>query len=70
VPIFIKKGDIDMSVLSENKIEDVEMNNAYYFKNSDTVKFSVDGLERKTKTVKEFYGCYWHGCRKCHPEPY
>ena len=29
--------------------------------------FTVDGYDKTTKTVYQFYGCYWHGCRKCHP---
>ena len=30
--------------------------------------FTVDGYDKTTKTVYLFQGCYWHGCRKCHPE--
>jgi hypothetical protein len=30
--------------------------------------FTVDGYDQKNNTVYQFYGCYWHGCRKCHPE--
>jgi hypothetical protein len=30
--------------------------------------FVVDGLDIKNKQVYLFQGCYWHGCRKCHPE--
>jgi hypothetical protein len=25
-------------------------------------------LNRKKMLVKEYYGCYHHGCPKCHPE--
>ena len=32
----------------------------------DKHTFTVDGLHKKN--VFEFYGCYFHGCRKCHPE--
>lgn len=28
---------------------------------------AVDGFDAKTKTVYEFYGCYWHQCRNCFP---
>jgi len=27
----------------------------------------VDGFDPVTNTVYEFYGCLWHGCRKCYP---
>ena len=29
---------------------------------------TVDGLDMKNKIAYQFQGCYWHGCRKCHPE--
>ena len=25
----------------------------------------VDGYNHETKTVFQYHGCYWHGCRKC-----
>ena len=28
--------------------------------------YSVDGYDVTTNTIYEFYGCYWHGCTKCH----
>ena len=30
--------------------------------------FTVDGFDKTTKTIYQFHGCYWHGCRKCRPE--
>ena len=27
----------------------------------------VDGYNPETKTVFQYHGCYWHGCRKCYP---
>ena len=27
----------------------------------------VDGYNHETKTVFQYHGCYWHGCRKCFP---
>lgn len=30
--------------------------------------YTVDGYDQESNTVYEVYGCYWHGCRKCHPE--
>ena len=31
-------------------------------------RHTVDGYDADTNTVYEFYGCYWHGCRTCHPQ--
>ena len=30
--------------------------------------YTVDALDKKRKIIKEFNGCYWHGCPKCNPE--
>lgn len=30
--------------------------------------YTVNGYDEETRTVYEFYGCYWHGCSTCHPE--
>jgi len=27
----------------------------------------VDGYNHKTRTVFQYHGCHWHGCRKCYP---
>ena len=27
----------------------------------------VDGYSHETKTVFQYHGCHWHGCRKCYP---
>ena len=27
----------------------------------------VDGYNHETKTVFQYHGCHWHGCRKCFP---
>ena len=27
----------------------------------------VDGYNHETKTVFQYHGCHWHGCRKCYP---
>ncbi|XP_056000351.1 uncharacterized protein LOC130048117 [Ostrea edulis] len=29
--------------------------------------YTVDGYEEESRTVYEFYGCYWHGCPTCYP---
>jgi hypothetical protein len=40
--------------------------NKYCKKTTHT--FHADALDRKNKIVQECYGCYHHGCLKCHPE--
>ena len=30
--------------------------------------FPVDGYDESTRTIYEFYGCYWHGCPSCYPD--
>jgi hypothetical protein len=30
--------------------------------------FTVDALDKKNKIIKEYNGCYFHGCPLCHPE--
>src|SRR5882724_9087891 len=25
----------------------------------------VDGYDKETKTVYQFHGCFWHGCKRC-----
>ena len=47
------------------KFDDKTEHETYY--KGNTAKFVVDGLDKKNKTVFEFNGCKWHGCRKCHP---
>jgi G:T-mismatch repair DNA endonuclease (very short patch repair protein) len=29
--------------------------------------YTVDGYDEESRTVYEFYGCYWHGCPDCYP---
>ena len=61
-PIIVDKRTIkNIDDLNKNKIEDKT-----YYTGKHT--FIVDGFVKKRKLIKEFYGCYWHGCRKCHPE--
>ena len=31
-------------------------------------RHTVDGYDADTNTVYEFHGCFWHGCRTCHPQ--
>ncbi|XP_061170591.1 uncharacterized protein LOC133179932 [Saccostrea echinata] len=30
--------------------------------------YTVDGYQKDTCTVYEFFGCYWHGCPTCYPK--
>jgi G:T-mismatch repair DNA endonuclease (very short patch repair protein) len=30
------------------------------------LKYNVDGYDSETKTVYEFYGCFFHGCPRCY----
>jgi hypothetical protein len=30
--------------------------------------YTVDGYDEESRTVYEFYGCYWHGCPDCYPQ--
>ena len=41
----------------------------YYRHGSEksVVQYPVDGYNHETKTVFQYHGCYWHGCRKCFP---
>ena len=51
--------------IHENKVDgDVKK----YYECQPDKFFTVDGYDAKDKTIYEFQGCYWHGCRKCHPE--
>ena len=34
---------------------------------TSTDSYFVDGFNPATNTVYEFNGCFWHGCRTCHP---
>ena len=29
------------------------------------MSYTVDGYDEKNKTIYEFNGCYWHGCKEC-----
>lgn len=31
------------------------------------LSFNVDGYHAETKTVYEYNGCFYHGCKKCFP---
>ena len=30
--------------------------------------FTVDAMDEKNKTIKEFQGRFWHSCPKCYPD--
>ena len=60
VPITIR--DYELCDRHKNK---VGKQNVYY---NLRKPFTVDGYDKTTKTIYSTQGCYWHGCRKCHPE--
>jgi len=61
VPITVKSDSA--CNLHKNKIEN-DVKEYYNLKRP----FTVDGCNMREKKVYLFQGCYWHGCRKCHPE--
>ena len=61
VPIWVQGVD-DNSRLHDGKVGEKKL---YYDRQRP---FTVDGFDYKTNTIYQFQGCYWHGCRKCHPE--
>ena len=61
VPISVKKDE--SCNIHKNKVGD--KHEEYY---NLKRPFTVDGYDRRKKKVYLFQGCFWHGCRKCHPE--
>ena len=53
--------EVPIKIYNRNKNEKSKYKNPSH-------TFTVDALDKKNKIVKEFYGCYWHGCKKCFPE--
>jgi G:T-mismatch repair DNA endonuclease (very short patch repair protein) len=69
VPIYLVKSDVPLTAINDRKdITEDDDSKPIYFKHSNKARFTTDAYCSDTKTVKEFYGCFWHGCRKCHPE--
>ena len=66
VPIKIDKENIMCNEcdLHRDKLDDDEK--IYYPYNKHM--FTVDAVDKKNKIIKEFNGCFFHGCPKCHPE--
>ena len=66
VPIKIERDKIVCNEcdLHSDKLEDDTK--VYYPYNKHM--FTVDAIDRKRKLIKEFNGCFFHGCPKCHPE--
>ena len=58
------------AVMSEitNDINKDKINPKIKYYNNAKHYFKVDGFDRNKKIAYEFNGCFWHGCRKCHPE--
>ena len=66
VPITVDKCKLcfNPQQLHKDKLEGDE---TIHFKQDKHI-FVPDALDRKRKLIKEFNGCYFHGCPKCHPE--
>lgn len=45
-----------------------KVNNIKILREYKIGKFYADGYNPQTKTVYEFFGCYWHGCAFCYEE--
>jgi len=52
------------SKLPSPRIQHAGNKGEYRIPNSN---YTVDGYDEVTKTVYEFQGCFWHGCRTCYP---
>ena len=63
-PLHIKLERLNCNFDKNKILYDGETEHKRYYK-GHTAKFVVDGL--KHKTVYEFNGCKFHGCRKCFP---
>ena len=48
--------------INKNKVNPDKL----YFKNKNMLH--ADGYDKDNNAIYEFYGCFWHGCRKCHPQ--
>jgi len=66
VPITIDKNNIICNDCNAHK-DKLDNDDTIYYPH-DKHTFTADAVDRKAKVVKEFFGCYFHGCPKCHPE--
>ena len=66
VPILIDKSTLtyDKNDLHRDKLDEDQTE---YYK-GDRHMFTVDAVCKKRKLIKEFNGCFFHGCPKCNPE--
>ena len=75
VPVMIDKSvlNFDESRLHKNKLKvwrppsSLESDTTVYYLQKSHI-FTCDAMNKKTKVIKEFNGCKWHGCPKCYPE--
>eukprot|EP00972_Heterocapsa_arctica_P028933 4256721-Heterocapsa_arctica.AAC.2 len=66
IPIKLEKTLLTITPESRHRNKLDEDDTVYYRK--DQHAFTVDAADKKSKRVKEFFGCYFHGCPKCHPD--
>eukprot|EP00971_Amphidinium_carterae_P348504 6490527-Amphidinium_carterae.2 len=63
------KINIEELCMTDEERDKGKLNNdtkTYY--NNEKALFVVDALQYKSKRIKEFNGCYHHGCPHCYPE--
>ena len=56
----------DTNIENEIPIKIYTNKSTKHYKNG-THTFTVDGINKTTKIITEFQGCYFHGCSKCYP---
>ena len=76
VPVMIDKSvlNFDENRLHKNKLKvggmfhsSLASDTTVYYPQKSHI-FTCDAMNKKTKVIKEFNGCRWHGCPKCYPE--
>ena len=66
VPVFIDKANLQCNEDNLNKGK-LDGDTTIYYQQDKHI-FSCDAVCKKQKLVKEFNGCFFHGCPKCYPE--
>jgi len=49
----------------EGKFKILHARNGREYRLPESPEFSVDGYCAETRTVFEFMGCFFHGCKRC-----
>ena len=64
--LYYQEQQIPKEGASADRILHVRNGGEQSVRTSTTLYF-VDGYDPHSNTVYEFYGCFWHGCPRCHP---